>query len=119
MAFPLFTVSHCVAGQVFVSSSWFQVSGFRFQSPYPLKPDLLHLLNSFKYLLLATGHPSPLRFRTIHFDLDAIGATSRCDTSHATTSEISCGLMGRPEIFARQSGMPRSDRPTITAVRKA
>src|SRR4030095_10310686 len=26
----------------------------------------------------------------------------RCDGSHATTSEISCGLMGCPEIFARQ-----------------
>src|SRR5262249_56209106 len=38
----------------------------------------------------------------------------RCKPIHAPTSEISCTLMGLPDIFARQSHIPCAHPPTTT-----
>src|SRR6266849_726859 len=45
------------------------------------------------------------------------GNCGRWLESHATTSEMSCGDMGRPSTSPRQSGAPSSGRPAITIVR--
>ena len=39
--------------------------------------------------------------------------------SQATTSEISCDDIGLPGMSLRQSGAPKSGRPTITSVRSS
>src|ERR1700722_5286161 len=47
------------------------------------------------------------------------GNLGRWDASHATTSEISCAVIGLPETSFCQSGGPRSGRPAITMVRNS
>ncbi len=45
------------------------------------------------------------------------GSAGLCAASHATTSDTSCGDIGRPGRLPRQSGAPNSGRPAITIVR--
>src|SRR6185295_4314728 len=42
----------------------------------------------------------------------------RCAATQVTTESISCGDIGWPARFERQSGFPKSERPTTTVVRK-